>query len=86
MIFCLGSSPLLVKDGRSPRHDNLEPEHVCYAGKVCKLILTQLFNALLSLEGIPPLLKFRVITPLYKGKERTLYCVAATVVSWCGLI
>ena len=53
-----------LKRGRSPGHDNLESEQIRYAGEVRKQVLTQILNAILNLEEIPPSLKFGVITPL----------------------
>ena len=59
-----------LKRGRSSGYDNLESEHICYVGEVCKQVFTQIFNAILNLEEIPPSLKFGVIIPLYKGKGK----------------
>ena len=60
----------LLKRGRSPGHDYLLSEHICHAGEVCKIVIKQIFNAILNLEVIPPSFKFGVITPIYKGKGK----------------
>ena len=42
----------LLKSDSSPGHGNLDPEHIKYAGEVCKVVLARLFNTVLSLEAV----------------------------------
>ena len=42
-------------------------EHLKYGGPVLMRWLTQIFNAIVSLEEIPTSIKQGIIVPLYKG-------------------
>ncbi len=59
-----------LKPGKAAGHDNLDPEHIRYAGDITKVVFKQIFNAIIDLEEIPPSLKFGVISPIYKGKGK----------------
>ena len=60
----------ILKNDRSSGHDDLDSEHIKYAGEVCKVVLKQMFNTILSLEAVPQCFKHGVITPIYKGSNR----------------
>ena len=57
---------LHLKKDSSGGHDQLSPRHLTHSG----LLFKKIFNAILSLEDIPPSFKEGIILPIYKGKGK----------------
>ena len=59
-----------LKNGKSCGADEISPEHLKYGGPALICWLKRLFNAMVTLEYIPPSLCHGLIIPVYKGKGR----------------
>ena len=59
-----------IKRGKAPDPDNLMAEHLLEAGEAVVKWLTNIFNAIVSLEAIPDSLKCGKTVPVYKGGGR----------------
>jgi len=54
----------------SGSHDQLSPSHLSYSGPLFKNWICKIFNAIVSLEEIPPSFRDGIVLPTYKNKGK----------------
>ena len=59
-----------LQNGEAAGPDGVSSEHLKCCGSFMKTCITQIFNAVIFLECVPPSFKEANITPIYKGKGK----------------
>ena len=57
-----------LQNGKAAGPDGVSSEHLKFGGSLLNTWITQIFNAIIFLECVPPSSKEANITPIYKGK------------------
>ena len=59
-----------LQNGKAAGPDGVSSEHLKFGGSLLNTWITQIFNAIIFLECVPPSFKEANITPIYKGKGK----------------